>query len=115
VGAIDAFLFGMYLYFGGEFTPKLTKEGTAGLTPVGQREGDTELGRRVQGNDEKVEVVYLLLGGMFSSQDLKSGKTAKVVDCKQWGFKRKSWKGKSSGGWKAVLASIHGAADWLGW
>lgn len=78
------------------------------MMPVGQREGDTELGRRVQGNDEKVEVVYLLPGGMFSSQDLKSGKTAKVVDCKQW-------KGKSSGGWKAVLASIHGAADWLGW
>jgi hypothetical protein len=52
-----------------------------------QGPGDAELGRKTRTEDEGVEVVYLLPGGLVSSEDLKSGKTPEVVEWKEWDTK----------------------------
>lgn len=52
-----------------------------------QEPGDAELGRKTRTGDEGVEVVYLLPGGLVSSEDLKSGKTPEVVEWREWDTK----------------------------
>jgi hypothetical protein len=52
-----------------------------------QGPGDAELGRKARTGDEGVEVVYLLPGGLVSSEDLKSGKTPEVVEWREWDTK----------------------------
>ena len=52
-----------------------------------QGPGDAELARKSQAADEEVEVVYLLPGGLMSSEDLKSGKTPEVVGWREWDTK----------------------------
>jgi hypothetical protein len=49
--------------------------------------GDVELGRKTQTGDKGIEVVYLLPGGLVSSEDLKSGKTPEVVEWREWDTK----------------------------
>jgi hypothetical protein len=52
-----------------------------------QGPGDAELGRKIRTGDEGIEVVYLLPGGLVSSEDLKSGKTPEVVEWREWDTK----------------------------
>ena len=61
-----------------------TEESPAVVAAGGQRDGDTELGRKAEGKDEKAEMVYLLPGGLISSQNMKSGKIPEVVDWREW-------------------------------
>ena len=52
---------------------------------VGPGMGDTELEGMTGNTGGKVEVVYLLPGGLVSSEDLESGKTLEVVAWREWG------------------------------
>jgi hypothetical protein len=67
--------------------------GTEGLEAVGkgtdgeQGRGDAELERKTRTADERVEVVYLLPGGLVSSEDLKSGKAPEVAEWREWDTK----------------------------
>ena len=67
--------------------------GTEAVEAVGkstggeQGPGDAEEGRKTRTGDEGMEVVYLLPGGLMSSEDLKSGKTPEVVEWREWNTK----------------------------
>lgn len=73
------------LVVGYKLDPAHFGAGKATMAGLDQGEGDAEVGRMTGNADEAVEVVYLLPGGLVSSEELKSGKTPEVVEWKDWG------------------------------
>ena len=62
-------------------------EGAVAGTGLRQAQEDTELDSTTRDADGEANVVYLLPGGLASSEDLRSGKTPEVVEWKEWGSK----------------------------